>query len=93
MGRGRVREYMLTALRALALLLLGGFVWSAATSRAVGPNWADPLKSLVDVAARRGEWRAARDLHDRATPLAPHWSALAQARRRAATELAAVVDA
>ncbi|WP_299646308.1 hypothetical protein [Sphingomonas bacterium] len=75
---------MLTALRALALLLLGGFVWSAATSRAVGPNWADPLKSLVDMAAgaASGAPRVTSTIAQRRLPLTgPRWHRRAGALR------------
>jgi tetratricopeptide (TPR) repeat protein len=55
-----------------------------------GPNWADPLKSLGDMAVRRSDWQAAVSLYDRAAPLAPGWPELAQARRSARAKLDAL---
>ena len=55
-----------------------------------GPNWADSVKSLGDLAARRSDWREAVALYDRALPLAPHWPALVQAHRTATAKLAAL---
>jgi tetratricopeptide (TPR) repeat protein len=53
-----------------------------------GPSWADPLKSLGDLAVQRSAWREANDLYERALPLAPRWPALVQAHRTASAKLA-----
>lgn len=48
LGRGRVRDYIITALAAGALLLVAGFVWSAATSRGVVVEAFDTPAALVE---------------------------------------------
>jgi tetratricopeptide (TPR) repeat protein len=45
-----------------------------------GPHWADPLKAMGDVFARRQQWAEARARYDDALKYAPQWAALRQAR-------------
>jgi tetratricopeptide (TPR) repeat protein len=42
----------------------------------IGPRWAEPLKSLGDIAARRGEWAEADRTYREAAERAPQWGAL-----------------
>lgn len=48
-----------------------------------GPRWADPLKSLGDVHAARGEWRVASERYEAAQAFAPSWIALRRAAQQA----------
>ncbi|UVO50878.1 hypothetical protein M0208_10240 [Sphingomonas sp. SUN019] len=56
-----------------------------------GPRWADPLKGWGDALAAQGKWRLAGTKYDAATPFAPRWGELAQARA-AAKQRAAVAS-
>jgi tetratricopeptide (TPR) repeat protein len=49
-----------------------------------GPHWADPLKALGDVLARKQLWKEAQARYDEALKYAPHWAALQQARDQGA---------
>jgi tetratricopeptide (TPR) repeat protein len=53
------------------------------------PNWADPLKARGDLLAAQGRWREALSAYDLGLKAAPRWTALREARAKAARAEAA----
>jgi tetratricopeptide (TPR) repeat protein len=66
---------------------LDGAAWAFSRAAQRGRKWADPLKGAGDVAARRGQWRAAIKAYDEALAYAPAWQALKQTRAAAASHM------